>query len=36
MKNALYICVILLLILFWRDWTAREITHESGVETFSS
>lgn len=31
MKNALYILLLVLLVLFWRDWEAREITHEPGV-----
>jgi len=31
MKNALYVLLVMLLILFWRDWAAREIIHEPGV-----
>jgi len=31
MKNALYILLVVLLVMFWRDWAAREVTHEAGV-----
>jgi hypothetical protein len=31
MRNALYVCLVLLAILAWRDWTQREITHAPGV-----
>ncbi len=31
MKNALYLCLALLAILAWRDWSRREIVHDPGV-----
>jgi hypothetical protein len=31
MRNAFYICLVLLTILAWRDWNRREIVHEPGI-----
>ncbi len=31
MKKALYICLALLAVLTWRDWSHREIVHEPGI-----
>jgi hypothetical protein len=31
MKKVLYVCLILLAVLAWRDWNRREIVHEPGV-----
>ena len=31
MKKALYVCLFLLLLLAWRDWSSQEITHPPGV-----
>jgi len=31
MKKALYICLVLLAVLTWRDWSRREIVHEPGI-----